>query len=30
LVGAITDITERKRAETALRRTEAYLEEGQG
>ena len=29
LVGAITDITERKRAETALRQTEAYLEEAQ-
>jgi PAS domain S-box-containing protein len=29
LVGAITDITERKRAEAALRQTEAYLEEGQ-
>jgi len=29
LVGAITDITERKRAETALRHTEAYLEEAQ-
>jgi PAS domain S-box-containing protein len=29
LVGAITDITERKRAEVALRQTEAYLEEGQ-
>jgi PAS domain S-box-containing protein len=28
-VGAITDITERKRVETALRQTEAYLEEGQ-
>jgi len=29
LVGAITDITERKRAEAALRQTEAYLEEAQ-
>jgi PAS domain S-box-containing protein len=29
LVGAITDITERKHAEAALRQTEAYLEEGQ-
>jgi len=29
LVGAITDITERKRAEVALRQTEAYLEEAQ-
>jgi PAS domain S-box-containing protein len=29
LVGAITDITERKRAETALRQTEVYLEEAQ-
>jgi PAS domain S-box-containing protein len=29
LVGAITDITERKRAETTLRQTEAYLEEAQ-
>jgi PAS domain S-box-containing protein len=29
LVGAITDITERKRTEAALRQTEAYLEEGQ-
>lgn len=29
LVGAVTDITERKRAEAALRQTEAYLEEGQ-
>ena len=29
LVGAITDITERKRAEASLRQTEAYLEEGQ-
>jgi PAS domain S-box-containing protein len=29
LVGAVTDITERKRAETALRQTEAYLEEAQ-
>ncbi len=29
LVGAITDVTERKRAEAALRQTEAYLEEGQ-
>jgi PAS domain S-box-containing protein len=29
LVGAITDITERKRAENALRQTEAYLEEAQ-
>jgi PAS domain S-box-containing protein len=28
-VGAITDITERKRAEVALRQTEAYLEEAQ-
>jgi PAS domain S-box-containing protein len=28
-VGAITDITERKRAEAALRQTEAYLEEAQ-
>jgi PAS domain S-box-containing protein len=29
LVGAITDITERKRAEVALRRSEAYLEDAQ-
>src|SRR5271167_3627562 len=29
LVGAITDITEGKRAEVALRQTEAYLEEAQ-
>jgi PAS domain S-box-containing protein len=29
LVGAITDITERNRAEVALRQTEAYLEEAQ-
>jgi PAS domain S-box-containing protein len=29
LVGAITDITERKRADTALRQSEAYLEEAQ-
>jgi PAS domain S-box-containing protein len=29
LVGAITDITERKRAESTLRQTEAYLEEAQ-
>jgi PAS domain S-box-containing protein len=29
LVGAITDITERKRAEAVLRQTEAYLEEAQ-
>jgi PAS domain S-box-containing protein len=29
LVGAITDISERKRAEAALRKTEAYLEEAQ-
>ena len=29
LVGAVTDITERKRAEVALRQTEAYLEEAQ-
>jgi PAS domain S-box-containing protein len=29
LVGAVTDITERKRAEAALLQTEAYLEEGQ-
>jgi PAS domain S-box-containing protein len=29
LVGAITDITERKRVEVALRQTEAYLEEAQ-
>jgi len=29
LVGAITDITERKLAEAALRKTEAYLEEAQ-
>ncbi len=29
LVGAITDITERKHAEAALRQTEAYLEEAQ-
>jgi PAS domain S-box-containing protein len=29
LVGAITDITERKRAEASLRQTEAYLEEAQ-
>src|ERR1022692_1397141 len=29
LVGGITDITERKRAEAALRQTEAYLEEAQ-
>jgi PAS domain S-box-containing protein len=29
LVGAITDVTERKRAEAALRQTEAYLEEAQ-
>jgi PAS domain S-box-containing protein len=29
LVGAVTDITERKRAEAALRQTEAYLEEAQ-
>jgi PAS domain S-box-containing protein len=29
LVGAIIDITERKRAEVALRQTEAYLEEAQ-
>jgi PAS domain S-box-containing protein len=29
LVGAITDITERKRAEAALQQTEAYLEEAQ-
>lgn len=29
LVGAITDTTERKRAEAALRQTEAYLEEAQ-
>jgi PAS domain S-box-containing protein len=28
-VGAITDITERKRAEVALRQTESYLEEAQ-
>jgi PAS domain S-box-containing protein len=29
LVGAITDITERKRAEVVLRQTEAYLEDAQ-
>jgi len=29
LVGAITDITERKRVEVSLRQTEAYLEEAQ-
>src|ERR1017187_738011 len=29
LAGAITDITERKRAEASLRQTEAYLEEAQ-
>jgi PAS domain S-box-containing protein len=29
LVGAITDVTERKRAESALRQTEEYLEEAQ-
>jgi PAS domain S-box-containing protein len=29
LVGAVTDITERKRVEAALRQTEAYLEEAQ-
>ena len=29
LVGAITDITERKRGEVVLRQTEAYLEEAQ-
>jgi PAS domain S-box-containing protein len=29
LVGAITDITERKRAEVALRQSEAYLEDAQ-